>query len=165
MLQPIARFARIADQESKRWRMKRLCKVVHEVVTSDVCCNLGCANAFGRVHRNTREWVQTIKDLLYTGVPVPLTRLHLLCVTSLHQSFPFPFTAVSDNRRPVMSKTSLDFRRFPATSIKNLKNWRFLPFTLSGPLSKQTVIVCNCDLCLVDFDPAFCVSRFVAFEL
>ena len=37
----VARFARIADQESKRWRMKRLCKVVYEVVTSDVCCNLG----------------------------------------------------------------------------------------------------------------------------
>ena len=54
-----------------------------------------------------------------------------------------------------MSKTSLDFRRFPATSIKNLKNWRFLPFTLSGPLSKQTGIVC--DLCLVGFDPGLCM--------
>lgn len=49
---------------------------------------------------------------------------------------------------------SLDFQGFPPTSIKNLKNWRFLPFTLSGPLSKQTVIVC--DLCLVGFDPGLC---------
>ena len=56
-----------------------------------------------------------------------------------------------------MSKTSLDFRSFPATSIKNMKNWRFLSFTLSGPLSKQTVIVCNCDLCLMDYDPALYV--------
>ena len=57
---------------------------------------------------------------------------------------------------------SLDFQGFPPRSIKNLKNWCFLPFTLSGPLSKQTVIVCG----FGGFrSRALCVSRFVAFEL
>ena len=50
---------------------------------------------------------------------------------------------------------SLDFRGFLPTSIKNLKNWCFLPITLSGPLSEQTVIICG--LCLVGFDPGLCV--------
>ena len=50
---------------------------------------------------------------------------------------------------------SLDFQGFLPTSIKNLENWCFLPITLSGPLSKQTVIICG--LCLVGFDPGLCV--------
>ena len=134
MLQPIARFARIADQESKRWRMKRLCKVVHEVVTSDVCCNLGCANL----------WQGTSRTL-QTGVPVLLTRLHLLCVPHL----------VDTGRIFHLPASVFGFSGFSPTSIKNLKNWCFLPLTLSGPLSKQTVIVC--DLCLLGFDPGLCV--------
>ena len=45
-------------------------------------------------------------------------------------------TAVSDNKRPAMSKTSLYFVFF-CDANQNLKARRFLHLHLSGPLRKQ----------------------------
>lgn len=78
--------------------------------------------------------------------------------TNLHQSFRF-LSAVSDNTRPVMSKTSLDFGFSYDFNQKSEESTLSRLHILADLCSKQKVIVCDHDLPLVDFDPAFCVFR------
>ena len=62
------------------------------------------------------------------------------------------FTAVSDNMRPAMSKTSLDFGFFCDVS-QNLKAWHFLADLLGNrSLLQRVQKVMVCDLRLADFD-------------
>ena len=78
-------------------------------------------------------------------------------------------TAVSDNKQPAMSKTSLDFGFFCDIN-KNLKAQRLL----SGPLRKQKLtstgskgyrLFVTCDWWIWTCFVYFCVSRLLAFEL
>ena len=100
------------SREQKMAGMKRLCKVVHEVVTSDVCCNLGCANL----------WQGTSRTL-QTGVPVLLTRLHLLCV---------PHLVDTGRDFPLASISLWIFRVFPDINQKSEE------LVLSPPHTKRT---------------------------